>query len=1607
MEPLRHPGEGRLVVGSSTRRFKACDVALLVPILAAAVLLGTTGAIAAPQALSFTVNTTADTNDANLGNSLCADSGGMCSLRAAIQELNARWTAGDHSSQTVTLPAGTYTLSLGEIPINANVSVSGAGSSTTIVQAATAPNTATNRVFNTNTSSIGVDVALSGLWIRHGKRTGSSSQGGGVRGNGLDAATSMRSGSLTLSSCRVSDNVSDLHGGGIHFQDGDLSMTSCEIDHNSTTTGRGGGINFEGGPVPGGKLTMMSANVHDNLSRDDPAAVIGHGGEGGGLFLQAGAVSEIHATVFANNQSHYNGGGITAWSPVTIDQNSTFTGNKAGRNGGGLYDDIDPSVWPANPTNTTALTSTPMSSNKADAAITDLSGTPLSPPTNNGIGDGGAVFHDRGNLTVQNSTIGGASAAVGNTAVNGGGIATYVDRGSSGQTGNVTITGMTIRFNSATASGGGLQNGGGSLNQGRTVQFNPTLLLQMNSAANGAGISTTAGSTVITGPGITMSSNSASVSGGGLFISGGTLTFTAFTINVNTATSSGAALAATGGTVTASGIQFLSNNAGAGTGGAIHNGGGSVTVNLSRFFGNAAGTSTGWHHTSGTSNAERNWWACDAFPASGTSGCQTASVAVDADPRLDLRLTASPTQILPSTGTSTLIADATKDSSGATISPTPAVLVNRNVTFASGPLGSINAPLTVALTSTGTITKTFSAGSTAGNATPSATLENGIQPATILIDTPPTITGSAPLTRTVGASATSSQIATVTDPDQALNTMVVTQALNSGSGVTLTNIAVSPGGSATADIAAACTATASGFTLTVTDQFGITDTDPLTVNVSANTPPTLAYSSPHTAPAAQTTNVNPATGPADNGTIASIVVQAGPGFVSVNNSTAVVTATPTGSDVGDHTVTIRATDNCGATTDTTFTLQVKAPPTVTSPTASAITQSSATLGGTISATGNDAISERGVVYSSTDTTPMLGEPGVSSALSPDATATFTANVGGFSTATLYHYAAYAKNSIGTSYSSAANFTTTSVPPSISPAGPLSRQQGSTSASTIATVSDDVTPAGSLTVGATPPAGISVTALTNSAGDVSASVGADCTATLGDNTVPLSVTDGDNQTTNANLTVTVSANPAPTLSYASPHTAPAAQTTNVNAATGPSDNGTIASIVVQAGPGFVSVNTSTGVVTATPTGADVGDHTVTIRPTDNCGLSTDASFTLQVKAPPTVTSPTASAITQSSATLGGTISATGNDAISERGVVYSPTDATPTIGEPGVTKAVSPETTSTFTANVTGLSAATQFFYGAYASNGFGTSYSSVDSFTTTTAISNPPEITPAGPLSRQQGGASASTIATVSDDVTPAGSLGVGATPPAGISVTALTNSAGSVSAGVGADCTATLGDNTVPLSVTDGDNQTTNANLTVTVSVNTAPGLSYASPQSANVGGTTMINPQVGPSDNGSVASIVKQVGPSFVSVDNSTGVVTATPGGGDAGSYQVTIQATDNCGVTTDASFTLDVGQPTSVHLSSFTARFVRRGIELRWRTAQETEVIGFDVFRARGGRLVKVNRRLVAARAAGSSRGAVYRLVDRGARAGVIQSYRLRATTLAGTRVWMGRVRPGPSK
>ena len=96
-----------------------------------------------PTPATYTVNSSADAVDATPGDSVCDDGAGHCTLRAAIMEANILLNA-----DTVTVPAGTYTLTLGSsLTINGGLTLNGAGAGSTVIEAATSPGVATSRVF--------------------------------------------------------------------------------------------------------------------------------------------------------------------------------------------------------------------------------------------------------------------------------------------------------------------------------------------------------------------------------------------------------------------------------------------------------------------------------------------------------------------------------------------------------------------------------------------------------------------------------------------------------------------------------------------------------------------------------------------------------------------------------------------------------------------------------------------------------------------------------------------------------------------------------------------------------------------------------------------------------------------------------------------------------------------------------------------------------------------------------------------------------------------------------------------------------------------------------------------------------------------------------------------------------------------------------------------------------------------------------------------------------------------------------------------------------------------------------------------------------------------
>jgi hypothetical protein len=205
----------------------------------------------------------------------------------------------------------------------------------------------------------------------------------------------------------------------------------------------------------------------------------------------------------------------------------------------------------------------------------------------------------------------------------------------------------------------------------------------------------------------------------------------------------------------------------------------------------------------------------------------------------------------------------------------------------------------------------------------------------------------------------------------------------------------------------------------------------------------------------------------------------------------------------------------------------------------------------------------------------------------------------------------------------------------------------------------------------------------------------------------------------------------------------------------------------------------------------------------------------------------------------------------------------------------------------------------------------VSSSFTIAVLNTAPSISASSGITRQQGSsATAATLATVSDAQTSAGALTVTApTIPAGINLTGIANSAGTVSGSLGAACSATVGNNTVVLRVSDGA-LTTDANVAVNVTLNSPPSLAYSStPTVLNLGAGVALSPTTSPTDNGSVTSITVQ------SPGTYTGTVSVNSAGGvslsnaqPAGNHTLVIRASDNCGAFIDVNVPITVQIPNS---------------------------------------------------------------------------------------------------
>jgi CSLREA domain-containing protein len=279
MNPLI-PGCLMRVMGQLLRScHSASSPAGALRLLAAALLTGLmSAALFAPAvgATVITVTTTADENNSN----------GDCSLREAVIAANQDQAQGacpaGNSADTIKLPAGTYVLTItgtvenasltGDLDISSDLTIDGAGQGDTEID-----------------------------------------------GNGIDRVLHILSGTVTLSDLTIANGDAGAENGGGVFNFGDVTIENSRI--RDCTADSGGGIH-----MGTGTLTLIGSRIDGNTAEDGGAI----------LFSSTGVVVHIIDSVISGNTATQGNGGGIFNSGITSLSNSTVSGNRAAKSGGGI-----------------------------------------------------------------------------------------------------------------------------------------------------------------------------------------------------------------------------------------------------------------------------------------------------------------------------------------------------------------------------------------------------------------------------------------------------------------------------------------------------------------------------------------------------------------------------------------------------------------------------------------------------------------------------------------------------------------------------------------------------------------------------------------------------------------------------------------------------------------------------------------------------------------------------------------------------------------------------------------------------------------------------------------------------------------------------------------------------------------------------------------------------------------------------------------------------------------------------------------------------------------------------------------------------------------------
>jgi hypothetical protein len=351
---------------------------------------------------AYTVKNTADTVVAGACGNGSGNSGPDCSLRGAIQAVNAIGSGVISFAIPASDPgclSGVCTINLTQVlpDLSAPVSITGPGASLLTVRRNAG---GSYRIFHITTAGL---VSFSGMTISDG--TGGISNDNAATVNISDCIISGNStpvglggalynnstGAVTVSNSTMNGNSASRGGALFNNSTATMAVTNCTLSNNrsngSSTVGGGGIYNNSTGTV-----NITNSTIRQNNAMGSGA----NSGSGGGIYNEGGTVNVVNSTIEQNGigvpNGNASGGGIFNASGIVNVANSTVRGNYVGGvsgqnfgvsgSGGGIY----------NETGTANVTNSTLGNNIAEALGARTA-------------RGGGIFSNIGTLNVSNSTL--------------------------------------------------------------------------------------------------------------------------------------------------------------------------------------------------------------------------------------------------------------------------------------------------------------------------------------------------------------------------------------------------------------------------------------------------------------------------------------------------------------------------------------------------------------------------------------------------------------------------------------------------------------------------------------------------------------------------------------------------------------------------------------------------------------------------------------------------------------------------------------------------------------------------------------------------------------------------------------------------------------------------------------------------------------------------------------------------------------------------------------------------------------------------------------------------------------------------------------------------